>query len=150
MLYVLIQPNSTLDPFAEHSNLKLSHLHECNINYLFLGTFRVCSLKRWQDERMALMGKLISCWSEVAKALQSPRVLMKTACQEFHSPLSIWRPFRDQTLSWPELSWATQLIRSSPLLSNSHPLCLLPNYSLLMRTSVGKKTKLGGVVSVPK
>ncbi len=93
------------------------------------------------------MGKLISCWSEAAKTLLSPRVLLRTACQEFHSPQSIWRPFRDQTLSWPEPSWATQLIRSSPLLSNfpslslsnSHPLCLLPNYSPLMRTSVGRK-----------
>ncbi len=103
--------------------------------------------KRWQDERITLMGKLISCWSEAAKTLLSPRVLLRTACQEFHSPQSIWRPFRDQTLSWPEPSWATQLIRSSPLLSNfpslslsnSHPLCLLPNYSPLMRTSVGRK-----------
>lgn len=89
------------------------------------------------------MGMLISCWSEAAKALLSPRVLLRTACQEFHSPQSIWRPFRDQTLSWPEPSWAAQLIRSSPLLSNfpslSLSLCLLPNYSPLMRTSVGRK-----------
>lgn len=149
VLDVLIHPHFPLFIFfAEHSTLKLSHLQECSIIYFFLGTFRVCSLKRWQDERIALMGKLISCWSEAAKALQSPRVLLRTACQEFHSPQSIWRPFRDQTLSWPEPSWATQLIRSSPLLFNFPSLslsltptllCLLPNYNPLMRTSVGRK-----------
>jgi len=114
--------------------LKLSHLPECS--RLSTSSW-IHSASRVAGIRIrALMGKLKSCWSEA--------VFLRTACQKFHLPQSFWRPFRDQTFSWPEPSSATQLIRYTlfslsfppffPLccsLSNSHPLCHLPNYSPL-------------------
>lgn len=56
---------------------------------------------------------------------------------------------RAELHSLSDLALFSLIFPPSLSLSNSHPLCLLPNYSPLMRTSV-QKTKLGGGVSVPK
>ncbi len=130
--------------FAEHSTLKLSHLQGCSIIYFFLGTFRNGGRMReslwWESwypaevkqPKLSYLHEF--SWEQPARSFTHRKVFDgRSEIKLFHDQN------RAELHSLSDLALFSLTFPPSLSLSNSHPLGLLPNYSPLMRTSVGRK-----------